>query len=40
MEELNSIKFNETVRNKAVDCNTIFSPLSSTLNNSFAKEGD
>jgi hypothetical protein len=41
VEELNSIKFNESVRNKAIkEANAIFSPLSNTLNNSFAREAD
>lgn len=39
VEELNSIRFNETVRNKAIK-ETIFSPLSNTFNNSFAREAD
>lgn len=41
VEELNSIKFNETVRNKAVkEAKAIFSPLSNTLNMSFTRDAD
>lgn len=41
VEELNSIRFNETVRNKAIEeAKAIFSPLSNTFNTSFAREAD